>query len=90
MVVMQENHVIDIFNTDKKNNIIYADPPWSYQQWSNTKQGAAKAHYPTMKQKDIEALPINEIAADNSILFVGNFPEAARGFRYHKSVGVCL
>ena len=22
---------IDIFNTDKKYNIIYADPPWSYK-----------------------------------------------------------
>ena len=25
---------IDIFNTDRKYNIIYADPPWSYKAWS--------------------------------------------------------
>lgn len=25
---------IDIFNTDKKYGIIYADPPWSYKTWS--------------------------------------------------------
>ena len=25
---------VDIFNTDKKYNIIYADPPWSYKTWS--------------------------------------------------------
>ena len=23
---------IDIFNTDKKYNIIYADPPWEYKE----------------------------------------------------------
>ena len=25
---------VDIFNTDKKYNIIYADPPWQYKVWS--------------------------------------------------------
>lgn len=35
---------IDIFNTNKKYNIIYADPPWSYQNWCNKKNGAAVAH----------------------------------------------
>ena len=25
---------VDIYNTDKKYNIIYADPPWSYKVWS--------------------------------------------------------
>lgn len=24
--------VVDIYNTDKKYNIIYADPPWEYKQ----------------------------------------------------------
>lgn len=23
---------VDIFNTDKKYNIIYADPPWEYKE----------------------------------------------------------
>lgn len=45
---------VNLYNTNKKYNVIYADPPWSYQQWCNKKQGAAKAHYETMKQKDIE------------------------------------
>lgn len=26
--------VVDIMNTNKKYNIIYADPPWQYQVWS--------------------------------------------------------
>ena len=25
---------VDIYNTDKKYNIIYADPPWSYKTWT--------------------------------------------------------
>lgn len=45
---------VNLYNTNKKYNVIYADPPWSYQQWCNKKQGAAKAHYETMKQKEVE------------------------------------
>lgn len=55
---------IDIFKTDKKYNIIYADPPWSYQNWCDKKNGAAKAHYETMTQADIEALPVKNLAAE--------------------------
>ena len=28
---------IDIFNTNKKYNIIYADPPWSYRNRGGTR-----------------------------------------------------
>ena len=45
--------VVDIYNTDKKYNIIYADPPWSYRNMGNI-QATANSHYNTMKQKDIE------------------------------------
>lgn len=56
----------------KKYNIIYADPPWKFNN-KNTggsmKSGAAY-HYPTMSLEDICKLPVNNIAADNSILFM--------------------
>ena len=66
---------IDIFNTGKKYNIIYADPPWEYRNMGNI-QATANAHYQTMKQKDIEALPIENLAADNCILFMwATFPK---------------
>ena len=45
---------------DKKYNIIYADPPWSYKVWSEDKkiaQGTAKKHYSTMSIEDICNLP---------------------------------
>lgn len=59
---------IDIFNTENKYKIIYADPPWSY----NDKKcnGNCEEHYKTMGIKDICNLPINEIADTDCILFL--------------------
>lgn len=37
---------VDIYNTDKKYNIIYADPPWSYKVWS--KKGMGRSYVSTM------------------------------------------
>ena len=44
--------VVDIYNTDKKYNIIYADPPWRYTGWINGDRSAER-HYPTMKEEEI-------------------------------------
>ena len=47
---------VDIFNTDKKYNIIYADPPWKYNSRANHKtrfRGGACGHYDLMPMKDI-------------------------------------
>ena len=49
---------VDILNTDKKYDIIYADPPWAYNDKNCS--GAAAAQYETMSLADIQALPINE------------------------------
>lgn len=57
----------------KKYNIIYADPPWRYNQRknSNTKfGGGVHAHYETMTMQELEQLPIQEIAADNCALLL--------------------
>jgi len=52
----------------KKYQIIYADPPWRYNQnWGN---GCVKHHYDTMKTKDIEELPIKDISADDCHLYL--------------------
>lgn len=62
---------VDIFNTDKKYDIIYADPPWSYRVWSNKGKGrSAESHYPTMNKKDIQALPIPNLCEKNAVLFL--------------------
>lgn len=41
---------INIFNTNKKYDVIYADPPWEYRQSGSktSSRGMAKQHYDTM------------------------------------------
>lgn len=52
----------------KKYNIIYADPPWKYQD--RNCNGSAEKHYPTMTINDLCTLPIKEITSDNCVLFI--------------------
>lgn len=84
---------VDIFNTDKKYDIIYAEPPWRYKD--RKCNGACENHYPTMSIEEIEKLPIKNIASKNCVLFLwATYPmlqEALRvihawGFSY-KTIG---
>jgi len=52
----------------KKYDIIYADPPWKYQD--RNCGGGAEKHYSTMEIKDICNLPVRQISSDNCILFI--------------------
>ena len=62
---------VDIFNTDKKYSIIYADPPWQYRVWSKKGSGrSAESHYPTMSKKEIANLPIQNICEKDSVLLL--------------------
>lgn len=66
---------VDIYNTDKKYNIIYADPPWKYKDKMKMKGvhgyiRGAESFYSTMSLKDIAFLPVNYISDENSILFM--------------------
>lgn len=58
---------IDIFNTDKRFQIIYADPPWSYWEGGEKNQSL---HYQTMSIDEIKKLPIENILDENCILFL--------------------
>lgn len=60
---------VDIFNTDKKYRIIYADPPWSYRNMGNIHAVAAH-HYNTMSLNELKNLPIENLAEENCILFI--------------------
>lgn len=53
---------------NKKYSVIYADPPWSYQD--KRCNGNAADHYPTMCIEDICNLPVQDLAADNCVLFL--------------------
>ena len=61
---------IDIFNTDKKYNIIYADPPWSYKDKALSGNRGACCKYPVMSIEDICKLPVKDIAGEDCILFM--------------------
>lgn len=64
---------VDIYNTNKKYNIIYADPPWKYNARNNPKTRFGKGaygHYSLMTMEDIEKLPIEKISDDNCALFL--------------------
>jgi N6-adenosine-specific RNA methylase IME4 len=62
---------VDIFDTDKKFRIIYADPPWSYGDKQLTPMlGGAEKHYGSMSISEICDLPIKKIIEDDAVLFM--------------------
>lgn len=62
---------VDIFTTDTKYRVIYADPPWSYNDKQDTDYyGGAEKHYDTMPIDEIAALPIDRIAEKDAVLFL--------------------
>lgn len=80
---------------NKKYKVIYADPPWSY--YNKRTRAAADKHYSTMSVADIAAIPVEQIADDDCVLFMwATFPmiqEAmdvirAWGFTY-KTIAFC-
>ena len=77
-----------------KYRVIYADPPWLERGGGQIKRGADR-HYPLMSTKDIIALNIPAIAADNCHLYLwvtNNFlPDGlavmkAWGFEYKTTI----
>jgi len=59
--------------SNKKYQIIYADPPWKYNSRANHKtrfRGGACGHYNLMTMDVIKALPIPELADENCALFM--------------------
>ena len=61
---------------DRKYNIIYADPPWSYYNDSNAKsdcttvKGMRRPPYPVMSTRDIKKLPIGNLVEEDCLLFI--------------------
>ena len=66
---------------NKKYNIIYADPPWTFKTWSNKGKGkSAEQYYDCMTIDAIQTLPVNEIADENCILFIWvTYPKLIEG-----------
>lgn len=55
----------------KKYDIIYADPPWSFKNFSKKGEGRnPNQHYETQSIDWIKSLPVNDIASKDSVLFL--------------------
>ena len=55
----------------KKYNIIYADPPWTFETYSDKGKGkSAENHYPCMNIDDIYNLPVQDISDENCVLLM--------------------
>jgi site-specific DNA-methyltransferase (adenine-specific) len=76
------------YATQKKYNIIYADPPWSYADKASSGKRGASYKYDVMNINDIKNLPIHNITDDNCILFLWvTFPMIQEGLDVIKSWG---
>jgi N6-adenosine-specific RNA methylase IME4 len=54
--------------SDKKYQIIYADPPWEYADQKNNDPKMGGITYPIMKLQDIKNLPVQSISQNNCAL----------------------
>ncbi len=55
---------------DKKYRVIYADPPWQYNDKMPAGYGAAENHYTTLSISELCNLPIKNITENNAVLFL--------------------
>ncbi|MBS1169538.1 MAG: methyltransferase [Burkholderiaceae bacterium] len=70
-----------------KYQIIYADPPWSYNDKSKHR-GGAERHYRTLKIDDLCKMDVQSIAADDCALFLwATFPQMAEALKLIEAWG---
>jgi len=75
---------------DKKYQIIYADPAWSYNnfQGKGKSHGDVSAHYKTLTVDEIKSLEISKISDDNCMLFLWvTYPNLIEGIDVLKAWG---
>ena len=71
-----------------KYSVIYADPPWTYNDKCHAGKRGVEYKYPTMSIEDIKNLQISNIADDNCILFLWvTFPLLQEGLDTIKAWG---
>lgn len=74
---------VDIFNTNNKYKIIYADPAWPFNSkktGGSMTSGSEHQYKSVMTIEDIKALPVAELADDNCLLvmwYVSSQPQEA-------------
>src|ERR1700752_4252440 len=59
------------FSTRRKYGVIYADPPWSFRNWSAKGTGRnAVSHYDCLDFDALASLPVADFAAEDCALFL--------------------
>lgn len=66
---MRRSRLGDVPTLEGVYRVVLADPPWDYGK-SIDKYGPADRHYPTMTMEELCELNIEDIAADDSVLFL--------------------
>ena len=63
---------VDIFNTNKKYQVIYADPPWQYnnKRTGGSMNSGSASKYPVLSLEKLAELPEPSIASKDSVLFL--------------------
>lgn len=57
--------------SNNKYGVIYADPPWSFRNFSAKGEGRnAVSHYPCMTAEEMQAMPVADLAAKDSVLLM--------------------
>lgn len=63
--------MIDLPRIEGGYGAILADPPWDFKTWSAAgRDRSPDRHYRTMSHAEIITMPVREIAAPNSVLFL--------------------
>lgn len=79
---------VDIFDTDNKYKVIYADPAWSYKDKALAGNRGAGCKYEVMSIEDIKQLPVKELADDDCVLFMWvTMPMLERAFEVMRAWG---
>ncbi len=67
---------------NKKYNIIYADPAWTFKVYSDKGKGrSAEKHYKISSLEDMKNLNVKDITDENSILFMwATYPNLKQAF----------
>lgn len=83
-------------NTNKKYQVIYADPPWKYKDKALSGNRGAELKYPCLSMSALKRLPVSKLAAKDCTLFLWvTLPflkecftiAEAWGFEKYKSLG---
>ena len=65
---------------NKKYDIIYCDPPWSYDDKALAGKRGAECKYKVMTLEELKNLPVKDIAKEDSIMFMWvTFPKLIDG-----------